>query len=92
MTITITLSAIQFLGNESIFIGQPVKSFKPEYNPDDEPPFVFINGADDFLKVCQNQWVVTYPDGTVEVWNTEDVERFQNDLQPVLPVEQTIPQ
>lgn len=91
MNISITLSAIQFLGNENIFLGQPVKSFKPEYEPDDQPPFVFIPVVGDTLKVDYGHWVVTYPDGTVEVWNTESVDRFQNDLQPTLPVEPTIP-
>lgn len=70
MNVNITLLATQFLGETPTFSGQPVKSFKTEYLPDDEPPFVFIPSGDDYLKVCQGQWVIVYPDGTVEVWNT----------------------
>ena len=81
---------MQFLGDYPSFLGQPVKNFKPEYTADDEPPFVFIPGVNDAVKVNYKQWVVTYPDGAVEIWNTNEVECFPNDLPPVIPTEPTI--
>ena len=91
MNIIITLAAKHFLGDTPSFFGQPVRNFKPEYKADDEPPFVFIPGVGDAIKVSYGQWVITYPDGAIEIWNTKEVECFPNDLPHVLPIEQTIP-
>ena len=91
MHINIILSAIQFKGDKDIFLGQPVKNFKTEYKLDDEPPYVFIPGGSDAIKVNHDEWVITYPDGTVEIWSTSEVDCFPNDLVKEIPVEATIP-
>ena len=67
MKFTTTVDATQLKKGQLEFAGQPVKN-----NDIDAFALIPINGEP--VKVSEGQWLVTYPDGTLEVHNTESIE------------------
>lgn len=67
MKLHLAIIATQLVAGAEWFANQPVKN-------QDESPFALVPYRGELLKVNEGDWLVEYPDGTLEIWNTEQIQ------------------